>query len=330
VPDPLAGIEPSDDAKAIAASLLSGKKTAILLGNYATQHAGASQLHALVQCLAELTGATQGFLTEAANSVGAHLAQAMPQSGGLDAQAMLAEPRRAYLVLHAEPEFDCANAVVARAALEKAELVVVMSPFKHGLAYADVLLPIAPFTETAGTFVSGEGRVQSFHGVVPPLGETRPGWKVLRVLGTTLGLSGFDAESADDVLASVLPAGVDVAAKLGNTTSVALERPATAAAPVERVADIPIYFADPLVRRSAPLQETADAKAPRARMHRSLYEMLNLADGAQVKITQGRGQAVLSAVVDPAVPPGVVRVAAAHASTCGLEGLSGPVNVERA
>jgi NADH-quinone oxidoreductase subunit G len=330
VPDALVGIEPSEDAKAIAASLLSGKKTAILLGNYATQHAGASQLHALAQCLAELTGATQGFLTEAANSVGAHLAQAMPQSGGLDAQAMLAGPRRAYLVLHAEPEFDCANAVAARAALEKAELVVVMSPFKHGLAYADVLLPIAPFTETAGTFVSGEGRVQSFHGVVPPLGETRPGWKVLRVLGTTLGLSGFDAESVDDVLASVLPAGVDVAARLDNTTSVALERPTTAAAPLERVADIPIYFADPLVRRSAPLQETADAKAPRARMHRSLYDMLKLADGAQVKITQGRGQAVLSAVVDPAVPPGVVRVAAAHASTCGLEGLSGPVNVERA
>jgi NADH-quinone oxidoreductase subunit G len=330
VPDALAGVAPGDDASAIAASLVSGKKTAILLGNYATQHADASQLHALAQCLADATGATLGVLTEAANTVGAHLVQAKPQSGGLDAQAMLAAPRRAYLVLHAEPEFDCANAVAARAALEKAELVVVMSPFKHGLAYADVLLPIAPFTETAGTFVSGEGRVQSFHGVVPPLGEARPGWKVLRVLGTTLGLPGFDADSADDVLASVLPAGTDVGATLNNRTSVALERPATSAAPVERVADVPIYFADPLVRRSIPLQETADAKAPRARMHRSLFDMLKLADGAQVKITQGRGQAVLSAVVDPAVPPGVVRVAAAHASTCGLEGLSGPVNVERA
>jgi NADH-quinone oxidoreductase subunit G len=99
---------------------------------------------------------------------------------------------------------------------------------------------------------------------------------------------------------------------------------------VERVADIPIYFADALVRRSEPLQQTTDAAAPRARMHRSLYEMLALADGAQVKVRQGRGEAILTAVVDHEVPPGVVRVAAAHPSTCGLEGLSGPVTVERA
>jgi NADH-quinone oxidoreductase subunit G len=330
VPDALAGIAPSDAAKAIAASLASGKKSAILLGNYATQHAEYSQLHALAQVLSELTGATLGFLTEAANTVGAHLAQATPQSGGMHAQAMLNDPRRAYLVLHAEPELDCANAVAARAALEKAELVVVLSPFKHGTRYADVLLPIAPFTETAGTFVSGEGRVQGFHGVVPPLADTRPGWKVLRVLGTMLKLPGFDADTADDVRASVLPAGGDLTQRLSNATRVALTTPATTSAPLERVADVPIYFADALVRRAASLQLTADAKAPKARMHRSLYDMLHLTDGAQVKVTQGRGDAVLTPVVDSAVPPGVVRIAAAHASTCGLEGLSGPVSVERA
>src|SRR5437773_4489590 len=135
-----------------------------------------------------MTGATLGVLTEAANTVGGYLANAIPQSGGLDAQAMLADPRRAYFLLHAEPEFDCANPVAARAALEKAELVVVMSPFKHGTAYADVLLPIAPFTETAGTFINCEGRAQSFRGVVRPQGDARPAWKVLRVLGTMLQL----------------------------------------------------------------------------------------------------------------------------------------------
>jgi len=206
----------------------------------------------------------------------------------------------------------------------------VMSPFRHGTAYADVLLPIAPFTETAGTFVSSEGRVQSFHGVVTPLGETRPGWKVLRVLGTMLGLPGFTADTAEDVRASVLPAGGDLAANLSNATSVAPEGPAASASPVERVADVPIYFADALVRRAPSLQRTADAKAPRARMHRSLYETLGLTHGAQVKVTQGQGEAVLTAIVDAAVPPGVVRIAAAHASTCGLAGLSGPVTVEKA
>jgi NADH-quinone oxidoreductase subunit G len=330
LPAALTGIEPSDCAKAIAASLLSGKKAAVLLGNYATQHAAASQLHALAQLLAELTGATLGFLTDAANTVGAHLAGARPQSGGMNARAMLEDPRQAYLVLHAEPEFDFANAVVARSALEKADLVVVMSPFRHGTAYADVLLPIAPFTETAGTFISSEGRVQGFHGVVPPLGETRPGWKVLRVLGTLLGLPGFAADTAEDVRESVLPAGGDVARSLSNATLAAVAKPVAAVSPVERVADVPIYFADALVRRAPSLQRTADAKAPKARMHRSLYETLGLASGAQVKVTQGQGEAVLTAVVDVAVPPGVVRIAAAHASTCGLAGMSGPVTVEKA
>ena len=330
VPAALSGIEPTEPARAIAASLLSGKKAAILLGNYALQHAAASQIHALAQLLADVTGATLGFLTEAANTVGAHLAQARPQAGGMNARAMLEDPRQAYLVLHAEPEFDFANAVAARAALEKAELVVVMSPFRHGTAYADVLLPIAPFTETAGTFVSSEGRVQSFHGVVPPLGETRPGWKVLRVLGTLLKLPGFDADTADEVRASVLPPGGDVAGSLSNTAHAAVAKPVAAASPVERVADIPIYSADALVRRAASLQRTVDARAPKARMHRSLFETLGLAAGAQVKVTQGQGEAVLTAMIDGAVPPGVVRIAAAHASTCGLAGLSGPVSVERA
>jgi NADH-quinone oxidoreductase subunit G len=330
VPAALQGIEPTDSAKAMAASLLSGKRPAILLGNYALQHGSASQLHALAQLLSELTGAPLGFLTDAANTVGAHLAQARPQAGGMHARAMLEDPRRAYLVVHAEPEFDFANAVVARSALEKADLVVVLSPFRHGTAYADVLLPIAPFTETAGTFVSCEGRVQSFHGVVPPLGETRPGWKVLRVLGTLLKLPGFAVDTADEVRDSILPAGVDLAGSLSNATQTAIAKPVAAASPVERVADVPIYFADALVRRAASLQRTADARAPKARMHRSLYETLGLAAGAQVRVTQGKGEAVLTAMVDGAVPPGVVCIAAAHASTCGLEGLSGPVSVEQA
>ena len=323
-------LAPTDEEKAIAESLSSGERSAVLLGNYAIQHADAAQLHALAQMLADATGATLGFLTEAANTVGAHLAGALPQSGGKNAQAMLSDPCRAYLLLHAEPEFDFANSHGARAALEQADLVVVMSPYDHGRSYADVLLPISPFSETAGSFVNCEGRLQEFHGVVKPLGESRPGWKVLRVLGTMLKLSGFDANTAVEVRASVVANAGAVAGKLGNATRVNATRPAPASSGVERVADVPIYFADPLVRRSPPLQLTADARPPKARMHRSLFDTLGLRDGAQVKVRQGQGEAVLSAIVDATVPPGVVRIAAAHASTCGLEGMSGPISVERA
>ncbi|MEO7500890.1 MAG: NADH-quinone oxidoreductase subunit NuoG, partial [Casimicrobiaceae bacterium] len=203
VPAALSGLEPAPASAAIAASLVAGKKSAVWLGNLAVQHPAASQLAALAQALADVTGATLGVLTEAADTVGAYVARALPQrtgaDRGLDAQAMLAEPRKAYLLCHVEPELDCANPVAARAALEKAELVVVMSPFRHGTAYADVLLPVAPFTETSGTFVNCEGRAQSFHGVVRPLGETRPLWKVLRVLGTLLGKPGFDFDTSEEV-----------------------------------------------------------------------------------------------------------------------------------
>ncbi len=330
VHEALAGLEPSPGATAIAASLLSGKAAAVWLGNLALQHPDASQLAALAQVLADITGARLGVLTEAADTVGAYVARALPQGAGLNAQAMLAEPRKAYLLCHVEPEFDCANPVAARAALEKAELVVVMSPFKHGTAYADVLLPVAPFTETSGTFVNCEGRVQSFHGVVRPLGETRPLWKVLRVLGTMLGKPGFDADTSEDIRDVVLEDAGDLPSRLSNRTPTVITRPATAAAPVERVADIPIYFADALVRRAEALQQTADARAPKARVNRTLLDMLGIAEGAQIKVKQGRGEAILAAMVDAGVPPGVVRIAAAHASTCGLEGLTGPVQVEKA
>ena len=328
-PNALSELSPSPEADAIAASLLAGSKRAIFLGNAAIQHANATQIAALAQALAESTGATLGVLTEAANTLGGYLAHAFPQANGLDAQAMLADPRRAYLLLHVEPELDCANPVAARAALEKAELVVVMSPFKHGIGYADVLLPVAPFTETPGTFVNCEGRAQTFHAVVYPRGETRPAWKVLRVLGTLLRLPGFDIDASEAVRDSVLAEG-PIDARFSNAIAAAIERPATTAAPLERIADIPIHFADPLVRRAPSLQQTADARPPKARMHRSLLEKLGLADGAQVKVKQGRGEAVLAAAVDAAVPPGVVRIAAAHPSTCGLEGLSGPITIERA
>ncbi len=329
-PPALAGVEAGDAARAIAESLAEGQRAAILLGNLAEQHRDASQFFALAQALATITGAKVGCLTEAANSVGAEIAGARPAAGGLDTAAMLADPRKAYLVLHAEPEFDFANPTAARAALEKADFVVVMSAFKQASGYADVLLPVAPFTETAGTFVNCEGRAQKFNGVVRPLRDTRPAWKVLRVLGTMLGLPGFAFESIDDVRAECLPAQDAIDARLANRTSVEIVAPNGVANGLERVADVPIYFSDAIVRRAPSLQRTADARAPRARMHRSLFDSLKLGDGAQVKVKQGRGEAILTAVVDAAVPPNVVAVSAAHPSTCHLEGLTGPVSVERA
>ncbi|OIQ99253.1 NADH-quinone oxidoreductase chain 3 [mine drainage metagenome] len=326
----------SAEARAIAASLASGvnsgSNTAVFLGNLAQQHAQAATLQALAQQLASLTGARFGFLGEAANSVGGYVADALPGSGGLNAAAMLAAPRQAYLLLNAEPELDCADPQQAMAALQQAETVVVLSPFKPAgaLDYADVLLPVSPFTETSGSFVNTEGRVQSFNAVVQPLGETRPAWKVLRVLGNLLGLQGFEQGSSEAVRAEVLGEAKPefVAERLDNGAGgAALDLSATAGA-LERVADVPIYFADALVRRAPSLQRARDAVQPTARMNSAVMSKLGITPGQQLRIKQGAGSAVLMAELDERLPEGAVRIAAAHPSVAGLSGLQGAIIVE--
>lgn len=247
-----------DNAGAIAKSLLSGERKAILLGNAAAHHPQASSLLALAQWIAQHTSASVGYLTEAANTVGAQLVHALPGKDGQNAAQMLSGGLKAALLLNVEPGLDTA---IGAQGLETAEMVVTLSPFKTNLDISDVLLPIAPFSETSGSFVNAEGRLQTFNAVVKPLGETRPAWKVLRVLGNLLGLRGFEQESSQAVLASALPGvenGTLVArSQLSNSTQVGIGlAPATT---VPCVASI--YQLDALVRRAPSLQATADARA---------------------------------------------------------------------
>ncbi|HLP97856.1 MAG TPA: NADH-quinone oxidoreductase subunit NuoG [Sideroxyarcus sp.] len=323
------GQSASGEAAAIAKSLAGGERVAVLLGNFAQQHPQAAQLQALAQQIAALSNGKFGFLTEAANSVGGYLAQATPGAKGLNAAAMLAAPRKAYVLLNVEPELDCANPQQAIAAMQAADMVVAMSAYKHqATEYADVLLPIAPFTETSGTFVSAEGRVQSFKGAVKPLGEARPAWKVLRVLGNLLKVDGFDQDTSEAVRDEALK-GADVAARLNNAIG-GVEAKAAAASGLQRVADVPIYATDAVVRRSAPLQATADAATPQAWLHSEELKKLGVQAGNMVKVSQGQGSAQLIAAADDKLPKGVVRVAAGHAATAALGAMFGTITVERA
>ncbi|MDO3558618.1 NADH-quinone oxidoreductase subunit NuoG [Ralstonia pseudosolanacearum] len=325
------GIEAGEVAKRIAASLVSGERKAVFLGNAAVAHPQFSKLHALAQWVAQQTGATLGFLTEAANTVGGYIAGALPQGNGLDAAAMLAQPRRAYVILGAEPEFDSANPQQARAALAHADTVVMLSPFasRAAMEHADVLLPVAPFTETSGTYINCEGLPQSFNGVVRSLGDSRPAWKVLRVLGNLLGLSGFEYETSEAVRDDVLTK--PVAERLSNATAAQTAAPVAAAGGIERLADVPIYHADPIVRRAGSLQLTAASRAAvRAGLPADLFEQLGLAVGDAVRVTQGQGSVVLPAVLDRTLASGVIRVPAATEASAQLGPMFGTVSVEKA
>ena len=330
VPAALESVEVCASSRAIAESLLSGKNAGIFLGNVAEQSAQAGLLHALAAELAKLTGARLGFIGEAANSVGGYVAKALPTA--LNAYEMFAQPRKAYVLMGIEPELDCHNPQQAVAAIRQAALTVMLTPFKHeaALAYADVLLPTAPFTETSGSYVNTEGRLQSFNGVCRPQGDARPGWKILRVLGNALALSGFDYESSEQVRDEIVAAGTSFVDGLNNGLGdypVSLQEPSGG---LQRIAEVPIYSTDPLVRRAPALQQTRDAAAPTARMNAETMARCSAAEGVKVRVKQGLGEVVLMVRQDETVPAGCVRVAAAHASTAVLGDMFGEITVERA
>ncbi|MDR2015907.1 MAG: NADH-quinone oxidoreductase subunit NuoG [Azoarcus sp.] len=325
----------SDDARAIAKSLADGEKTAVWLGNLAEQHPRAAELHLWAQEIARLSGASFGFIGEAANSVGGYFAGAVPREKGLDARAMIESPRHAYLLLGAEPDLDFADGAAAVDAMNRARLVVAISAFDSPVLrqVADVLLPLAPFTETPGTFVNCIGDVQSFEASTHSRGEARPGWKILRVLGNLLELPGFEQDNIEAVRDEALTGNSSCYARLNNAIGdvPVAEPPAARANVFQRVADVPVYFTDPLVRRAASLQKTADAAPPVARMPSATMAALGVQPAASRVRVRGRtGESVeLRVEADENLALGCIRIAAAHASTVALGPLHGELSAER-
>jgi len=328
VPAEFAGVTPDDNAKLVAASLASGSNVAVLMGNMAVASPQASLLAANARGVADLAGARFGFLTSGGNTVGGYLAGAVPGQGGKTAAAMLAEPLKAYIVLHAEPALDADNGPQAVAALRAAEFAVALTPYASAAQdWADVMLPVSPFTETSGTFVNAQGLPQSFKGTVAPLGQTRPAWKVLRVLGNVLQLQGFEDETSESVRDTALAGGVE--GRLSNDIK-APRGLGQAGSGLERVADVPIYRSDAIVRRSEPLQASPASRAPIARMNGATLAGLGLAAGAKVRVKSAAGSIELEAAQDDAVADRAVRIAAAFEQTAALGGAFGEISVERA
>jgi NADH-quinone oxidoreductase subunit G len=327
------------DVERLAQTLISGRQVGVFLGNMAQQHASSARIQWLATEIARLLDGKFGVLAQSANSVGAFVANAVISNEGLNAQAMLHSPRQAYVVMHAEPELDCADGAQALTALKSAAHVVVLSSFKSTAAmdYADVLLPVAPFTETSGTFINMEGVVQSFYAAVKPLGETRPAWKVLRVLGNLLNVADCEFNSSEEVKAQALAhVGIaDDGRVNGLDNSLRSEVPSTsigetaATDVLERVADVPLYFVDALVRRAPSLQATKDAREPVARLNASTASRLGLLQAQKVTVTQvsAGGTAIMDVSIDAGVPDNCVRIAAGHHASINLGAMTDSVRI---
>ncbi len=329
-----------DNTQAMAESLaglgkdydLISPKTGIFLGNIAQHNQRFTELYSLAEAISSLCGATFGLLASHANSTGAHLVGAMPAANGLNAKAMLESPRKAYLLLNVEPELDSQNSRVAKQAMAQAECVVALTSFKSDtLNDANVLLPIAPFTETSGTYMSMEGRVQSFKAVTKALGESRPAWKVLRVLANTLGLEGFEFDSSEQVKDAIFegekPSKV-VWRSLNNNLRELIEIQVIHKTNVlQRIGEVSQYRSDPIVRRSPPLQKTKYMAKVSAAMNEAQIAKLNLKEGDLVIVKQAGGSATLPVKVDNNVARGCVRIAGASPETNDLGELMGDIEV---
>ena len=323
----VAGAEVADVHRNMAESLKSADQAAVLVGSYAMGTAASANLRALAQAISEMSGASIGYLTQGANSAGGYLAGALPHrapagkgaSFGLNAHNMLSEKLAGYVLLGVEPEFDFANPVAAVEPFKSADCVVAMTAYKTEamLEYASVLLPVAPFTETSGTFVNVEGDWQSFGGSVTPLGETRPAWKVMRVLGNLFSLDGFEYVSSEEVrdeLHSQAEGQQNNKAEWHCPDALS-----STGDKLVRVADLPIYAVDAIVRRAESLQKTAQAKATAtAKINSSVAQALGLSDAVKVEATQGDSSCVVALEIDDRAADGTVWLSAGIQESAGF------------
>jgi NADH-quinone oxidoreductase subunit G len=335
----ISSASPDETQRSIAQALKDGDNVSVLLGNAAMAHPQYSTLKALAGIIAGASGATLGVLTDAGNGVGGWLAGVLPHRGpagqtlasaGLDAHAMLATPRKGYLLLGVEPEHDCADAAAAQAAMQAAEIVVSITPFASEAlkSCADVLLPMGPFTETAGTFVNAEGRWQGFSGVASPPGDSRPGWKVLRVLGNQFGLDGFEQGSSEEIREALREQCGTL--KLDNSQSAGPVAGAMSSEGLQRIGDTAIHGSDALVRRAGSLQATPDAKAAsHARMNAATAQAAGVEEGASITVKQGAASTSVVVEISERVPDNCVWLQSGTQASASLGAAFGSISIER-
>lgn len=324
---------------------LKDQKVSVILGDYALTHPQASQLYALGYELAQLLGASFGELSFGANSAGAAIAGALPHrlpfgqamaTPGLSANAMLQQGLKGYILLHCEPAFDCADPQRAQAALRQAQAVVALTCFDSPelREVADVLLPVTPMSEMEGTYVNAFGDWQRFQAAVHPLGESKPAWKVIRVMGNLWEVPGFTQESAE-ALSIELEKQYTEIVKAGIQTPIAFARTTLeplAANGLRRLAPISLYGVDGIVRRAKSLQATPDAQVAEVRLSEAQAKALGFTAGQWVWVHQGenKSNAPLPIVFDNQLPMGVAMVAAAIPQTVALGAAYGAITLSSA
>ncbi len=329
----LSGITPSDKAKDIALTLKQGQKKSVILGDYALSHPLASEIGWLGRILAHLIGATFGELSHGANSAGGWIAGALPHrlpfgqgdspKVGLSAYDMFEQPRKAYFLVNLEPEFDFINPAIAKSALTQADTVVVLSMFDSPYLreYADVLLPITPISEMAGTYINTFGEWVNFNAAISPQGLSRPAWKVLRVIANLWDIPGFEYQTPQDVMGELLTQKATTPHFAENLLSMPCKlTPHTIPSKLIRLSPVGLYHVDGIVRRANALQKTQDANLNKVSINAKQAKESGFLEGEKVWVFNGKTKSAqpLPIHIDDNLPQGVAIVPSSLLETLTL------------
>ncbi len=330
----------SVDAQQIYNSLKFGKQTSVIVGAIAESHPQASALRCLSNFIAKVTDSTFSILARSGNTAGAWLAGVLPHrthagksslSNGLNAYEMIINSRKAYFLFNLEPEFDFTNATAAIQAMQKADYVVVCSPYinEELKQYANLILPIATFAETDGTFVNNEGRWQSVAKAVSAPGQARPGWKVLRVLANKLGCDEVQYQSSDEIRDELKQNFDSAEAFDSNLKDFNHITVLSSEEAIYRVSDSPVYALDNVLRRAISLQQAVEDSQNYIAMSEQQAIDLNVQNEKVVRVVQGNHEATLPLRIANEISYNCVWIQKSGTMSDSLGEAIAPVEIQR-
>jgi NADH-quinone oxidoreductase subunit G len=340
--DMLEKIKAGKEHNATAEALVKGEQSAVIVSQQAVSHPQYSLLLQLVEAIAQLSGATLGYLSESANSAGASLAGTLPHRGvasskrddaGQNALQILQENHKVLLTMGVDPQLDVSNGTVVNGLSDKNDFIIAIDSFTSEFAVeqADLILPLATYLETSGTFVNVEGHWQSFKGCAKAAGESRQGWKILVALNQVL-LPADDNDYVDSTAVRNELKEQCRELQLDNFTGLKSKHKKlpTRARSLQKVSETAIYAVDAMCRQAQPLQETVNTQtASSARINREQADKLGIADAEKVHVKQGEGTAILDLIVDDNVPTGCVWIGTGFEAVKNLPLMFGSVEVEK-
>ena len=339
-------VSASKQHEAIADSLVDGEQSALIVGVQANAYADLSLLMQLAEAVAESSGSTLSYLSEGANAAGACLAGALPHRGaggtsvdsaGQNTLDLIAAEHKVLMLLGVDPALDITLSVndkaAAQALASNNEFIISLNSFDNDFnqQHADLVLPLATYLETSGTFVNIEGVWQSFKGCAPAAGESRQGWKILTALAQVL-LPADDNSYADSTVVRNELKELCREIQLNNlagVTSSAKKLPALSKS-LQRISESALYATDELVRNADALQATKTMKQVAClKVNTQQAEKLGISDAEKVHVKQGEGTAILPMMIDDNVPEGCVWIASGFKSVENLTTQFGTVTVEK-